>query len=237
MSLLLVWLVACAEAPPAAPPAPPPAAAAHTDAGAHGHGAAHGGVQKELEGLHVEALAGADGVMFWVTDADARPLPPEGITGTAVVKGPNGVQEVTLMPMADHLHAPATLPLGQPATVVVTLTRDGKAQSASYEIAAVGLAAHDHTSLHGGVVGMWGDVHVEYLPGGGRYRVWVSDANRVPIHLPVHGTVTDGDQKIPLTDDGAGGLSAPGADAGARPVDVDLTVGDASFSLRFNAAP
>ena len=93
---------------------------------------------------HVEALKMPTGVMFYLEDADQKPLTVDGYTGNAVVKGPSGVVTVELMAMGDHLHAPAVLLQGQPATAVLTLKHDGKASSASFETQAVGLPSHDH---------------------------------------------------------------------------------------------
>jgi hypothetical protein len=245
---VLLLLVACGGNPPAAPPEKPAAPAApaageavghdHGDAAAHGHGAKHGGIQKELEGLHVEGLAMAGAVMFWPSDANANALPVDGFSGNAVIKGPSGVEKVELMPMGDHLHAPAKLEHGKPATIVLTLSRDGKAQSITFEIEAVGLATHDHTSLHGGAVSMWGDFHVEYLAKEGVHRFWVTDAKREMVTMPLSGKLRDGDQELPLAVEASTGMlsvAAPGA--GTRPVTVEIQAGAASFSLGFNATP
>ena len=59
----------------------------------------------------------SDGVLFWVTDVNAQPLAPGDYTGSATVKGPNGVVQVPLMVMEDHLHAATPLVQGQPATI------------------------------------------------------------------------------------------------------------------------
>lgn len=239
--MLSLLLAACGGSDPAKPPIPaPPAAeptvpASHAD-GAHGHGASHGGVLKELDNLHVEGLAMPDGVLFWPTDGDARSIPPTELTGNAVIKGPAGVEQVPLVAMSDHLHAPAKLVQGQPATIVVTLTRNGRAQSATFEIASVGLGSHDHTALHGGQVGMWGEHHVEYVGGDGEYRVWVSDATRQAVKSGLAGAVRDGDTILRLTLDPATGLlSAKGEGVGTRPVTVDVTLGATNFTLGFNA--
>jgi hypothetical protein len=192
-------------------------------------------MQLEVGGQHVEALAMPTGVLFWVSDADARPIPADAFTGTATIQGPSGVQTVPLVSMGDHLHALVKLEQGSPATVVVTLNRDGKALSASYEVAAVGLASHDHTSLHGGQVGMWGETHVEYLGANGEYRFWISDERRVAVTDGVSGTVTDAGKATPLAfDSGQGLASARGEGAGTRPVTVELRVGAQAFSLAFN---
>ncbi len=241
----LLALLACggaSEAPPAAPPATPSPSPAAEHGGAehggadHGHGAAHGGIQKELDGMHVEGLAMPDGVMFWPTDGDARPLPLEGFSGNATIKGPAGVEQVPLMAMGDHLHAPAKLVQGQPATIVVTLTRDGKAQSATFEVPKVGLESHDHTSLHGGEVGMWANYHVEYVGTGSEHRFWITDATRLTLKDGFTATVKDGETTLPLTlDPQTGALSAKAEGAGSRPVSIEVKAGETTFSLPFQA--
>jgi hypothetical protein len=225
------------SAPEAASPAPAAAAeAAGHGAGEHHHDSPHGGIVRPLGDGHVEALMMPGGVMFYVSDAAQRPVSLEGYSGTATVDGPDGVQTVALMSMGDHLHAPAKLTQGAPASVVLTLTKDGKADSASFETEAVGLQAHDHSALHGGVVSMWGDTHLEYAPGGDTYRIWVSDAHRVAITTGVSGMLKDGDTAVPLVfDPTTGMLSGAGAGAGTRPVMVDVKVGDTAFSLGFDA--
>ncbi|MES2644253.1 MAG: hypothetical protein V4850_32505 [Myxococcota bacterium] len=240
--LPFVLLAACSTEPtatepaPAAPaPAAPAPAADHAD-GEHAHASPHGGEIKTVGNRHVEALFMPGGIMVWLTDTAEKPLPLDGITGSAVVKGPGGVETVTLAPMGDHLHAVAKLAQGEPATAVLTLTSSGKAESVSFETNAVGLQEHDHTSLHGGQVGMWGDYHLEYAPIDGEHRVWVTDAKRVPV-AGVTGSLTDGETAVPLTFDPATGKLAGKADgAGTRPVMVDVKVGETTFSLGFNAA-
>jgi hypothetical protein len=243
--MLFFLIFACSSAPtppPSSTPSPtlssastPALTASDTpQSGGHGHGAKHGGIQKELEGMHLEALAMPDGVMLWVTDKDAKPLPLDGIAGSAVIKGPTGVETTTLTPMGDHLHAPAKLQQGQPATIVVTLTKADKAQSVTYDVPAVGLSVHDHTSLHSGQVSMWKDYHVEYLGKEGEYRFWISDEKRQSIKTGISGSVKDGDTVLPLTLGEDGGLVAKGEGAGSRPVMGEFKVGETSFSLGFN---
>ncbi|MDP2306595.1 MAG: hypothetical protein Q8P18_11290 [Pseudomonadota bacterium] len=243
---LLILAAACSSEPttpaPVAPPqpaapaaAPTPAAAEHAG-GAHAHASPHGGEVKTVGDHHVEALFMPGGIMFYVSDAAQKPLPIDGFTGSAVVKGPGGVETVTLAPMGDHLHARAKLAQGDAVTAVLTLTFGGKAESVSFETKAVGLQEHDHTSLHGGQVGMWGDYHLEYAPKDGEHRVWVTDAKRAQV-TGVSGSLKDGDTVVPLTfDPAAGVLAGKNAGAGTRPVMVDVKVGETSFSLGFNPA-
>ncbi|MDP2309706.1 MAG: hypothetical protein Q8P18_27040 [Pseudomonadota bacterium] len=243
---LLVLAAACSTEPaapaPAAPPQPiapaaVPAPAAPGHAGAeHAHASPHGGEVKTVGERHVEALFMPGGIMFYVSDAGQKPLSLDGLTGSAVVKGPSGVETVTLAPMGDHLHAAARLAQGDAATAVLTLTVGGKAESVSFEVKSVGLQEHDHTSLHGGQVGMWGDYHLEYAPQDDEHRVWVTDAKRAQV-TGVSGSLKDGDTVVPLTFDPATGvLSGKLEGAGTRPVMVDVKVGETSFSLGFNPA-
>jgi hypothetical protein len=211
----------------------PDAAAAHTAA------ATHGGEVKVVGSLHVEARFFPSGVLLWITDAADRPVDLAGITGTAAVRGPDGATELPLMAMGDHLHVPAALVAEQPASAVVTLSVAKKPVRVAFSTPSVGRAraAHDHASLHGGVVGMWGDIHVEYAPGAGEYRFYVSDVARVTIGDGVSGVVKDDGSQAPLVFDAATGLlHAAGAGAGSRPVTLEVSVRGKSFSLAFPAA-
>lgn len=240
MIVALMLLAACGTGPeaahaPAAPAAP--AAAAHHDAAPHEHAAGHGGVVQAVGDWHVEAVMMPGAVMFYLKDAAEAPVDVAGFTGSAAIKGPNGVETVPLQPMGDHLHAPAKLAQGQPATVVLTLTKDGTAHSASFETASVGMKSHDHTALHGGDVGMAGNYHVEYAPKADTYRIWLTDEHRNPITTPFTAEVIDGDKTIPLANDGTGAWVAAAPGAGTRPVSVRVKAADAEFSLMFKERP
>lgn len=240
---LLLMLLACESSPPAVPapvaapataPAAAPKVAGHSHEG-HGHDAKHGGIQKELEGIHLEGLITPENLDLWLSDKDANAMPLQGITATAMVKGPAGVEQLNLSVVDDHFHAPVKLVQGQPATVVVTLMQAGKAQSVSYDIPAVGLMVHDHRSLHGGQVSMSGDYHLEYLGKDGVYQVWVSDAARQSVSNVLSGTIKDGDKTLNLSiDPTTGMLSAAGEGAGTRPVMVEVKVPDKTITLGFN---
>lgn len=240
-TLLLALLFACGEAPPPAPAAPAPASApgheGHEHPEDHGHGARHGGQQAELEGMHVEALFQRDGVHFYLADGDNQPLPPSFATGHAIVTGPAGTEDVQLAINEDHLLAAKPLTEGQPASALLTLSRDGKIQSVNFETQGVGLAFHDHSALHGGVVGMSGHYHIELRAGEGAYRVWLTDAGRGAITGDLQGVVIDGEARLPLSLDAqTGALVATSPDAGARPVVVEVLHDGQTISLPFAAA-
>lgn len=100
------------------------------------------------------------------------------------------------------------------------------------------LPAHDHRTLHGGQVGMYGSHHLEYLAADGEYRVWVTNATREPITTGVKGSLKDGNTTVPLSaDDAQGLLVGRGAGAGTRPVVVEVTADGQTFSLAFNVVP
>lgn len=186
----------------------------------------------------MEGLAMAGAVMFWPSDANAQALPVQEFSGNTVIKGPAGVEKVDVVPMGDHLHATARLEHGKPATSVLTLNRNGKAQSITYETETVGLATHDHTSLHGGAVSVRGDFHVEHLAKEGVHRLWVTDAKREVVAMPLSGKLWKVYQEVPpAVEAGAGMLFAPVEGAGSRPVTVEIKAGEANFSLGFNATP
>jgi hypothetical protein len=238
--ILLLALVACSPSssppPPSSPVAAPSPANPVDESKPHRHDAPHGGIVQTLGDIHAEALFMPAGVMFYLEDGAQAPLAVDGYTGSAVVKGPSGIVTVDLMAMGDHLHAPATLVQGQPASAVLTLTHEGKAVSASFDSTAVGLASHDHVALHGGQVGMWGEYHLEYAPKDGEYRVWVTDEHRNPVAGTVTGSVKDGATVTPLGAGPDGALTGKGDGAGTRPVTVDVTVDGKAFSLGFNPA-
>jgi hypothetical protein len=230
--MIALFVLACSTPTPTPTPSPAPVAASHGDD--HAHPGQHGGIVQVVGDRHVEALMMADGVLFWISDADEKPLPVDGFTAQVVVQGPDGVVTTEARPMGDHLHAMAKLVQGKPASVVLTLTKDGKAESASFANAAVGLKSHDHTALHGGEVQMRGNWHVEYAPGDGAYRFWLTDEFRNPLPEGVVATVTDGGGTTPLTlDPATGAFTATAEGAGTRPVKAEFTIGETRFSLDF----
>ena len=216
------------------------AAHAHEAGGGHGaaphaHSSSHGGEIKTVGDLHVEARFMRSGVMVWVTDAQEKPVDLATVTAGAVVKGAAGIQSVPMAVMGDHLHAALTLPEGTAADAVITLTYGGKPVSVDFRTTSVGsLAEHDHTSLHGGVVSMWGDFHVEYLAKGGEVRFWVSDARRLSVTEGVSGSARVGAVTVPLTlDVASGALVGKATPAQGEGATVDVKVGDKAFSLAF----
>lgn len=227
--LWLTLLLACST--PA--PAPTPAHVEHA-AGPHAHGAPHGGEVQVAGDLHVEAKLMPTGVMMWLSDAAEKPLAVDGVTATAVVQAGGKVERVSFVPMGDHLHAMVTMEQGKPARVVVTLNRDGQAASATFSAEAVGMAFHDHTPSQGGVVGMFGDAHVELVAGGGQLRFFVSDAWRRAVTSGVSGVLVRGGQRVPLQFDAATGLLSTPGEVGAEPVVLEATVGEHRFSMTFS---
>lgn len=238
MTAILLLLAACGE-PSTAPASEPVGASSASgpahDATPHAHPAAHDGEVKTSGDLHVEARLMPEGVMAWLTDAQGTALSAEGWTASATVQSGGKVVTVPMHPMGDHLHAVATLEHGKPAKVVITLEKGGKPYSVSYEVGAVGLSTHDHTSLHGGFVAMWGDVHVEWAPRADAERFFVSDAGRAAITADVKGTMEADGRTVDLSfDSTTGALEAPMAGAGTRPVTLRATVRGQSFELRFD---
>ncbi|MBK9367585.1 MAG: hypothetical protein IPN01_14910 [Deltaproteobacteria bacterium] len=194
----------------------------------------HGGEVKTLGALKAEALFTPAGLMVWVTDAAGAPA--QGVTGEATIQSASGVVTAPLSVMSDHLHAPATLVHGQAANAVLTLkSAAGEAKSGSWSVAAVGLSLHDHTPMHGGAVGMWGETHVELVRSEGAVRFFVSDARRVPLTAGVSGAVLLGAARVSLTfDPTTGTLSGevPGTTKD-QSVTLEATVQGETFTLTF----
>lgn len=237
-----MWFLLLACSAPSAPPVTTPVSSsgnlAADESKPHSHEGKQGGAVQMIGNLHVEAVFAPSGLMVWLRDEKEQPLDPTPFTGTAVIQRASGTETVSLLPMGNqHLHAELPLELGKPASAVVTLTVDGKPSALIFRTEAVGMAAHDHSSLHGGVVSMWGDAHVEYVAKDGEYRFYLSDAHRVPLTSGVSGSVKDGDKEIPLVFDASTGLlHGPGEGAGSRPVMLEATLDGKAFSLGFNAA-
>ena len=249
ISALTLTLTACEGEhgrPHEAPAAPTTAAADDKEHGDHDHGAGaanpsahatigpHGGEVKALGALKAEALFTPSGLMVWVTDASGAAA--SGVTGEATIQSASSVITAPLGGMSDHLHAPATLVHGQPANAVLTLkTASGEAKSGSFSVVAVGLSLHDHTPMHGGAVGMWGETHVELVRREAVVRFFVSDARRAPITAGVSGAVLLGAAQVPLTFDPATGAlngEVPGLAEG-QAVTLVATVQDETFTLTF----
>jgi hypothetical protein len=216
----------------------------HGEKGDHDHGAGaadpsahatlgpHGGEVKTLGAQNAEALFTPAGLMVWVTDGAGASV--SGVTGEATIQSAAGVVTAPLAGMADHLHAPATLTHGQPANAVLTLkSAAGEAKSGAWSVAAVGLSLHDHTPMHGGAVGMWGETHVELVREPGAARFFVSDARRAPITSGVSGTAVLGAARVPLTFDPATGALTGPAETAGQPVTLEATVQGETFTLTF----
>jgi hypothetical protein len=234
--LILPLLLACSPSSPTPPAASPeaPAPAAPHEGTTHAYAATHGGEVQTSGDLHVETRVMPEGAMVWLADASGKALPVEGWTGKATFAADGKVQEVALHPMGDHLHAAAALTYGKPARLVLVMEHGGKAYSVSYDVGAVGLSTHDHTSLHGGFVAMHGDHHVEWSPRSDTQRFFVTDARRAPVTADVRGMMEEDGKTVELRfDASSGALEAPSVGAGTRPVTLRLTVKEQSIELRF----
>ena len=96
----LTLAVACGTAPDT------PGDGQDPHATVHDHSPRHGGVVREVEGIHVELVASADGrVRAYLSDDRRRPLPARDATGTVRLDLPGGVQELSFTPAGDALEA------------------------------------------------------------------------------------------------------------------------------------
>ena len=227
--VLLLLLAGCAG------PGHPPDDHAAVSPGTATPAPRHGGTVRPLGSLWAEGVLAPSGLMVWLTDAEGRDVAPDGRAGTVVLQQGAQVVRADLAPMGPHLHAVATLAQGQPASAVALLEADGAPRALAFSVASLGLAEHDHTSLHGGVVSMFKDTHVEFREVDDRLEFWMSDARREALRAGVRGHVFDGGKDQPLVFDASTGLlSGPRGGQGPRPVVLHAEVeGQGSFELGF----
>jgi len=186
---------------------------AHAEQAPHSHSSPHGGLVESTPRGHMELVAARGGTYrVYLLDEDLQVRPAEGASGSVkVAKG--GYPEVKLAPAGDHLAGQGPEHSDEHLTMVVTVVKDGKPEVARFaahlEEHGHGPAgapptgkmqAHDHTPLHGGIVAMSGDTHLEVLSlKSGEVRVWVTDAYRQPVPLTgKKGTLEAGGASAPL---------------------------------------
>lgn len=193
------------------------------DHATHSHAPSRGGALAQLGELHVEALAMPDGLWFWFTDAAHSTVDSGTLQASVVVRQGDARFEGPLVARTGAARWEGALKPDQPVTVVLNLQHGGKAQAATLQFQAASLPAHDHRAMHGGQVGMAGDVHVEWAPKDAVHRFFVSGADRTETKATVSGTLEVGEQKLPLRwDEGSRALVADAADAGKGPIVVEI---------------
>ncbi|WP_163990333.1 cupredoxin domain-containing protein [Pyxidicoccus caerfyrddinensis] len=239
-ALMAVGLVAACSKKDAPPEAQAPAAKSHAVAEPHAHAAPHGGVVESTSQGHMElVVTRAGGYRVFLLDDALAVRPVAGASGTVkVAKG--GHPDVKLAPVGDHLEGQGPEHSDDHLTMVVTVVRDGKPEVARFSAhleehghdgtSAAPMQAHDHTPLHGGIVAMSGETHLEVLSlKSGEVRVWVTDAFRQPVPLAgKKGTVEAAGASVPLVPGAAGEFlsgTLPPAD-GEREVTVRLPMPD-----------
>lgn len=164
---------------------------------------------------HLEAEGHGDGLVGTVRVAPCPAAPPAGLTAEACAKQggvytleqQGGGSKVLLAAPGQDAKALLAPRVGQRVHV--------KGTEAEGRVLAEALALeHDHTPLHGGIVAMSGDLHLEVLSlKSGEVRVWVTDAFRQPVPLAGRkGTVEVEGTVVPL-------VPAPGGEylAGTLP--------------------
>lgn len=209
------------------------ATAAPTEGGAHDHRPRHGGSLAETEGLHVEAKVGAEGLELWFTDGNHVDLPAGAVSGKAVINEGSGVVEAPVERVGDRWLARAALPAGQGLNAVLAVVVDGRPKSVALTLAPPTLGHHDHSSIHGGEVMMFGDYHVEWTQVDGQHRFWLTDADRKPAQATA-ATFTDAGGAGTLSFDPALGAWV-GAAKGGGPVRVELDSGAVKVQVAFAA--
>ena len=244
MALGLVAACSKKDAPSeaSAPKAAAAPAKSHTAEAPHAHAAPHGGRVESTQHGHMELVAARGGTYrVYLLDEALNVRPVDGASGSVkVAKG--GYPDVKLAPAGDHLSGQGPEHSDEHLAMVVTVVKDGKPEVARFtahlEANPHGpegaphtpMQAHDHTPLHGGIVAMSGDTHLEVLSlKSGEVRVWVTDAFRQPVSLAgKKGTVEAGGASAPLVPGTSGEfLSAmlPFAE-GEREVTVRLPMPD-----------
>ncbi len=164
---------------------------------------------------HLEAEGHGEGLVGTVRLVPCPATPPAGLTAEACAKqggvytleGQGGPARVLLAAPGKDAKAMLGPRVGQRVHVT--------GMEAEGRIVAEALALeHDHTPLHGGIVAMSGDLHLEVLSlKSGEVRVWVTDAFRRPVPLAgKKGTVEVEGSVVPL-------VPAPGGEylAGTLP--------------------
>jgi hypothetical protein len=174
---------------------------------------------------HVEAQGHGDGLVGTVRVAPCPATPPAGLTADACAKqggvytleGQGGTSKVLLAAPGQDARALLGPRVGQRVHVTGT-------EAEGRIIAEAVALEHDHTPLHGGIVAMSGDLHLEVLSlKSGEVRVWVTDSFRRPVPLAgKKGTVEVEGSVVPL-------VPAPGGEylAGtlpASPTEREVTV-------------
>jgi hypothetical protein len=251
-------LAACDKktAAPAAPAAPPAAASASAkkahDAEPHAHVAPHGGWVETTSRGHLELVASRDGrYRVYLLDDALNVRSAEGASGSVkVAKG--GYPDVVLTPAGDHLAGQGPAHVDDHLAMVVTVVQGGKPETARFSAhleahghdapTAGAMKEHDHTPLHGGIVAMNGDMHLEVLSLlSGEVRVWVTDASRRPVALGgMKGTVEASGQSVPLTPEPGGQFltAALSASEQERETTVRLPMpGDPEYFITFLLTP
>ncbi|MBZ4415327.1 cupredoxin domain-containing protein [Myxococcus sp. RHSTA-1-4] len=220
MALGLVAACSKKDAPSeaSAPKAVAAPAKSHTAEAPHAHAAPHGGLVESTQHGHMELVAARGGTYrVYLLDEALNVRPVDGASGSVkVAKG--GYPDVKLAPAGDHLAGQGPEHSDEHLAMVVTVVKDGKPEVARFtahlEANPHGpegaphtpMQAHDHTPLHGGIVAMSGDTHLEVLSlKSGEVRVWVTDAYRQPVSLEgKKGTVEVEGTAVPLVPDAAG---------------------------------
>jgi plastocyanin len=196
---------------------------------------------------HLEA-EGHGGLVGTLRQEPCPAAPPEGLTaaqcakqgGVYTLEVKDGAPVLVLVGEGQDGKAVLGPRVGQRVHVTGSVEEAGGARRVLAEAVTV---EHDHTPLHGGIVAMSGDLHLEVLSlRSGEVRVWVTDAYRRPVALAgMKGTVeAAGGQSVPLAPEPGGQFltaSLPASEQ-ERETTVRLPLpGDPEYFITFLLTP
>ena len=174
------------------------------------HPAPHGGILAPARAGHLELVVGPSRLALYPLDAALAPTPIAGSRAQLIANRSPGT--LPLSAVGDHWEAENPFGIDAPLALVAVVQDSAGAVAARFAFApGQGSTYHDHRPLHGGLVGMAGERHLELAlargTGSAELQLYLTDAYRQPISLAgVRAALTlstpGGASTYPLTDDG-----------------------------------